>query len=119
MTAIKENADVKAFIRLLKELEIYKLWLSNRTNYLKLVGCYPEAVRNYMFACVLGGASFRDIIDNSFGWSTTNCEKLWINLYETIQTAYTPSQILRDCCKGNLNLINPIKNEIEEYFKRH
>ena len=92
----KLNMSEKLFIRLLKELGIFKLWVNNRTSYLERNGCNKESIRKNIFSCVHYGDSFRRIIDEGLIWRHTDCEKLWEELYSTEASCYAPLVILND-----------------------
>ena len=92
----KLNMSEKLFIRLLKELGIFKLWVNNRTCYLERSGYDKERIRKDIFSCVHYGDSFKRIIDNGLIWRHTDCEKLLEELYSTEASGYAPLVILDD-----------------------
>lgn len=67
----------KRFIRFLKEMGIYYLWLKERQKYVKR--CGTQTIFSLNFSTTL-----YKIIDNSFTWSDTRNPVLWNNLYDML-----------------------------------
>lgn len=73
--------SINKFKRFLKELGLYSVWLKERKKYIKKYD-------NTSVYDVLKYETLDDIIDYSFCWSDTPCQKVWIALNEHSLNSY-------------------------------
>ena len=75
--------EIRAFIRILKEIGIYRLYINCRKEYLSDRDIIYT--RKNIFAFNYSKISFSEIIDRNLSWYATDCEDLWVRLYDETQ----------------------------------
>lgn len=93
--------EIRAFIRILKEIGIYHLYINCRKEYLS--NRSRQYTRKNIFEFNSPIISFSEIIDCNLSWYDTNCEDLWIKLYDETRgmkcTEITESDYKINCMK--------------------
>lgn len=95
--------DRQAFVRLLKELGIYNVYLNDRevAGYGRTFPKFSSFHAPYLNYYIM----------NSFCWTVTKHRRMWIYMYTSTAGIYTCEQIL-----WNDGLINELKTIVEEYI---
>ena len=98
--------EKQAFMRVLKELGIYNVYLNDRevAGYGRTFPKFSSFKAPYLNYYIM----------NSFYWSVTKHRRMWIHMYRSTAGIYTCEEILWDD-----GLINELKTIVKEYiFKR-
>ena len=72
--------EIRAFIRILKEIGIYTLYINCRKEYFSNRDILYTRKNIFEFAKDID--TFSRMIDNSLSWCDTICEDLWYRLYD-------------------------------------
>ena len=105
--------NIRYFKRVLKELGIYKLWLTSRLASSRV--SYHENKIKHLFDFISPGPkSFCGLIDTSFTWTETGWYDLWSTIYNSTHSR---------CCVESLALnefhMKELKKELNKYLKSY
>lgn len=105
--------NVRYFIRILKELGIYKLWLTSRLASSR-VSCHENKIRHLFDFIGPGPSSFRGLIDSSFTWTETGWYGLWSTIYNSAH-----SSLCVESLAINEFHMKELKNELNKFLKSY
>ena len=107
-----KKQNKKSFVRVLKELGIYKIWLDRRLSS-SMLSKY-ENKRKHAFNFIYGDSfkSFESLIRNSFFWDETGCGRLWLTICNSSHSRHDIKYLA-----NSMYNLSKLKKEINDYLK--
>jgi hypothetical protein len=106
---VLENKKINNFKRLLKELGIYSLWLTERKYYSRIT--YKSITLKTIFYPVTNYWLFGDIINYSFSWETTSHPQMWEDIF------YSVGRMTAEDVLANETSLERLKETINKFNK--